>query len=320
MWAFDFAEGLILLPVDFLANGLLRPVHARLRHWIVGVVATTEDFGIDYDAPLGDAGLFGPSSVTWKIHADFPGMMAGGIAALMLQALHPRALAGVWDHSSFREDALGRLRRTTMFVAATTYAPTADAERIIALVDRIHDRVRGVTLEGEPYSAHDPELLTWVHCTEMASFLDGYMRYRRPTLPVSIQDRYFDETRRIAEALGARDVPASRAEMDAYFAAMQTQLRFDARSRETLAVLDAMALPIPVAGVSRRLFLGAGAALLPDWARDLMGRSARQRMLDRSAAMALHRVAPVIRASMAEGVAMRSARRCGAPRECLHFE
>ncbi|GAB3672275.1 oxygenase MpaB family protein [Salinisphaera aquimarina] len=301
-------------------SALLTPVHTRLRDWIVGVVATTEDFGINYDAPVGDAGLFGPDSATWKIHGDFPGMMAGGIAALMLQTLHPRALAGVIDHSNFRTDALGRLRRTTMFVAATSYAPTADAERIIELVDRIHDRVKGRTANGEPYSAHDPDLLTWVHCTEMASFINGYMRYRRPDLSIAIQDRYFDETRRIAEALGAENVPASRQQMDEYFAAMQPQLRFDERSRDTLAVLESMTLPIPVAGVSRRMFLGAGAALLPEWARTLIHRTSRQRLLDRAAAESLYRVAPLIRGSMKEGVAMRSARRVGADRDCLAFD
>jgi uncharacterized protein (DUF2236 family) len=247
-------------------------------------------------------------------------MMAGGIAALMLQILHPRALAGVWDHSRFREDALGRLRRTTVFVSATTYAPTRDAERIIARVDKIHDRVHGVTPDGQAYSAHDPDLLTWVHCTEMASFLAGYKRYCRSDLPPAVEDRYFDETRIIAEALGARDVPASRAAMDAYFAAIQEQLRFDARSRATLAVLDAMQLPIPVGGVSRRLFLGASAVLLPDWAQALIGRGTRQRAFDRSAAAALYRLAPVIRASMAQGVATRSAHRCGATRNCLYFD
>ncbi|ROO28492.1 hypothetical protein SAOR_05795 [Salinisphaera orenii MK-B5] len=301
-------------------DALLTPVYTRLREAIVGVVATTEDFGIDYDAPAGDPGLFGPGSVTWKIHADFPGMMAGGIAALMLQTLHPRALAGVVDHSNFRDDALGRLRRTTMFVAATTYAPTADARRIIEMVDRIHDRVRGTTDAGEPYSAHDPDLLTWVHCTEMASFLAGYRRYRRPDLRRAAQDAYFDETRRIAEALGATDVPASKAQMDEYFAAMQPALRFDHRSRETLAVLESMALPIPVAGVSRRMFLGAGAALLPPWARTLIQRTSRQRLVDRASAESLHRIGPLIRAAMSEGVAVRSARRAGAERDCLRFE
>lgn len=303
-----------------LPAALTAPVYGRLRGWILDTIATHDKFGIDYNEPVGDLGLFGPESVTWKIHADFPAMMAGGIAALMLQTLHPRALAGVWDHSRFREDPLGRLRNTTTFVAATSYAPTHHAERLIGIVDRMHQRVVGTTSEGEPYDARDPELLTWVHCTEMAMFLQGYMRYRRPNLAVSIQDRYFDETRLIAEKLGATNVPASKAEMDAYFDNIQPQLRFDARSRDTLAVLESMALPVPVAGVSRRLFLGAGAALLPVWARCDLQRSRRQRLVDRAAAEGLNRAAPLIRASMSEGVAMASARRCGADRRCLVFD
>jgi len=301
-------------------SALTEPAYARLRGWIVDTVATRQDFGIDYHAPKGDLGLFGPDSVTWKIHADFPGMMSGGIAALMLQTLHPRAMAGVWDHSRFRTDPLGRLRNTTMFVAATSYAPLADAERIIGIVDRMHAKVKGTTPEGEAYSARDPALLTWVHCTEMAMFLQGYMRYRRPNLDIAIQDRYFDETRVIAERLGATNVPASKAEMDAYFESVQPQLRVDERSRDTLAVLESMDLPIPVAGVSRRMFLGAGAAILPLWARQHLNRGRRQRLVDRAAAGGLNRVAPLIRASMTEGVGMASARRCGADRSCLTFD
>src|SRR5699024_1428539 len=106
---------------------LLRPISRRLRNHIVGVIRPSRNFGVDYDHPTGDPGLFGPDSATWKMHADFPGMMAGGLCALMLQTLHPRALAGVWDHSSFRETSLERLRRTTLFVGATSFAPRADA-------------------------------------------------------------------------------------------------------------------------------------------------------------------------------------------------
>lgn len=300
-------------------NRLTRPLYEGLRNAVVNVVATRRDFGIDYDNPQGDAGLFGPDSATWKMHADFPGMMSGGVCALMLQALHPRALAGVLNHSAYRTDVLGRLQRTTMFVAATTFAPRADALRLIERVDRIHDKVHGHTADGLPYSAHDPELLTWVHCTEMISFMNGYMKYRKPDLSVAWQDRYFDETRRVAEALGARDVPASRAEIEAYFQAMQPQLRFDSRTRDTLAVLDSIPLPIPAAGISRRLFLGAGAALLPDWGQQLIARSRRQRALDWGASQGLRRVAPMLRAAMSEGVAMRSARRVGRGAECLRF-
>lgn len=301
-------------------GALVDPALARLRAAIIGVIAPTEDFGIDYDAPAGDAGLFGPDSVTWKIHADFPGMMSGGIAALMLQMLHPRALAGVLDHSNFRVDTLARLRRTTMFVAATTYAPTADANRLIEWVDRLHDHVHGTTEEGEAYSAHDPDLLTWIHSCEMASFLAGYMRYCKPDLSVARQDQYFDETRRIGEALGATNVPASTAQMTEYFAAMTPSLCFDHRARDALKVLETMELPVPAAAVPRRTFMGAAAVLLPDWARSMIPRTARQRATDRAAAEALTRAAPVVRASMSNGVAMRSARRVGASRAALTFD
>lgn len=299
---------------------LLRPIHERLRGWILDTISTRDKFGVNYDEPVGDTGLFGPDSVTWKIHADFPGMMSGGIAALMMQTLHPRALAGVWDHSRFREDPLGRLKNTTTFVAATSYAPTADAERLIAWVNRIHEHVVGQTAEGEPYDARDPELLTWVHCTEMTMFLEGYKRFRRADLAPDIEDRYFDETRCIAEKLGATNVPATRAGMDEYFRAVQPALRFDQRSRDTLAVLENMQLPIPMASFSRRTFLGAGAALLPEWVLAQMARNHRQRLADRSAALALKSAAPMIRAAMSEGISWRSAKRCGVGREALRFD
>lgn len=302
-----------------LKRRIMAPVYNRLRQRIIDVIATRQDFGVDYDAPLGDAGLFGPGSVTWIIHHDFPGMMAGGVAALMLQALHPKALAGVWDHSSIREDGLNRLRRTTTFVAATTYAARADAERLIEHVRRIHDHVNGTAPYGASYSAHDPELLTWVHCTEMASFIAGYQRYTGIALPRWLEDRYFDETRRVAERLGAVNVPASRAQVDDYFAAIQPELCFDARARQAIDWLNTIQVPLPAAGLSRRVFLGAGASLLPDWALTMMDRRPFERATDRAAATALRRAAPMIRGAMNEGVALRAARRCGATRESLEL-
>ena len=97
--------------------------------------------GVDMENPKGDPGLFGPQSVCWQVHSDFTSMLIGGISALMIQMLHPLALAGVWEHSNFRHDMLGRLRRTGQFIAGTTFASRADAERLIARVRSIHDRV-----------------------------------------------------------------------------------------------------------------------------------------------------------------------------------
>lgn len=116
--------------------------------------------GVDFENPPGDPGLFGPRSIIWQVHRDFTSMLCGGVSALLLQMLHPLALAGVWDHSNFREDMIGRLRRTSQFVSVTTFGPTAEAERLIAKVKAIHLRVTGVGSDGTPYAASDPALLT----------------------------------------------------------------------------------------------------------------------------------------------------------------
>ncbi|MBA8884345.1 oxygenase MpaB family protein [Dokdonella fugitiva] len=296
------------MPPDLAS--LAAPATARIRRWVLGVFPRGQD-GIDYEHPAGDPGLFGPDSATWRVHADFPGMLSGGLCALMLQLLHPLALAGVWDHSNFRTDLVGRLRRTTSFVAGTTYAARADAEALIARVARIHASVRGHAADGRAYSADDPALLTWVHVTEAYGFLEGYRRFAPIRLPGDAADRYYGEVRRIAERLGARDVPASQVEVQAYFTRMQAELRFDARSREVLAVLARIHLPVPLAGVSRDLFLGAGAALLPAWAQAMLARTPVQRLQARASARVLRALAPLFRAALPDGIAPRACRRVG---------
>lgn len=241
-----------------------------LQHQIHGLVGF--DGGeVDLDRPHGDPGLFGPGSITWKVHGDFTAMMAGGVAALLLQMLHPGALAGIWDHSNFREDRLGRLRRTAQFIAATTYGSTEVAERLIAKVRGIHDRVRGALPDGTPYSANDPALLAWVQVAEASSFLQAYLRYRDPLLAGAAQDRYFSETAIVAERLGATGVPKSRREAAAFLAAARPALRYDGRTREVAAALLAHSSPNALAGPFRGLFLDAGVDLLPIWAAEMHG-------------------------------------------------
>lgn len=264
-----------------------------------------------YEQPAGDIGLFGPQSVTWRVHADFPGMMSGGLCALLLQTLHPLALAGVWDHSNFRHDLLGRLRRTTAFVAATSYAPRARALAEIERVRSIHARVQGQLPDGRHYRADDPELLTWVHITEMWSFVQGYQVYRGLQLPRSLLDRYYDETRRIAELLGAVAVPRSVAEVEAYFLRVQPQLAFTERSATVIEVLEHLRLGGPLLRPARALFLGSAAALLPPWALELMQRGRRRRALDQAARMQLRVLAPMIRSGLRDGVASRACARVG---------
>ncbi|WP_380181247.1 oxygenase MpaB family protein [Kalamiella sp. sgz302252] len=225
----------------------------------------------DLSQPPGDPGLYGPDSVIWQVHGDFSSMLCGGISALLMQMLHPQALAGVWDHSTFREDMLGRLRRTSQFIAVTTFGNTADAHTLIERVKRIHLKVNGVDNEGNAYAASDPQLLTWVHVAETSRFLAAHLRYKNPHLSQQEQDRYYAEAAVVAEALGAEQVPKTVREVEDYLAAMRPQLRCDERTREVLAVLLNTPAPSWQARPAMRIMMMAGIELLPEWTQQQFG-------------------------------------------------
>ena len=267
---------------------------------------------IDFENPKGDPGLFGPDSVCWRIHGDFTSMLIGGVSALLLQALHPLALAGVWDHSNFRDDLLGRLRRTGQFVSGTTFASRADADWLIDKVKRIHLQVVGTAPDGRSYAASDPDLLTWVHVAEVHSFMQAHLRYLNPRLSTADQDRYYAEIALIAERLGARDVPRSRVQIDAYLGAMQGQLLCDDRSREILRILLAAPAPSALAAPVGKLFLLAGIDLLPDWAQALLDQQMTP-VRSRLTRTGVHSIAPVIRWAVRSGSLHRSRIRMGLP-------
>lgn len=224
----------------------------------------------------GDSGLFGPGSVTWQVHGDLPSMLVGGMAALMLQALHPLVMAGVADHSAFRDDPLGRLRRTAGFVAVTTFAGTEAAEAAIAEVRRIHGFVHGVAPDGRRYDANDPEQLTWVHAAEVLAFVRAYRCFGPRPLGRQAADRYVGEMQPVALRLGAARVPASTAELRDYFVEVRPQLQAGAQARTALAFLVNGAHRRPVsatdpAEAARSLLVQLALGLLPGWARALYG-------------------------------------------------
>ena len=221
-----------------------------------------------------DDALFAPDSVVWRVHGDVTTMMVGGVAALLLQMLHPAVLAGVWDHSNFRTDMLGRLRRTARFIAMTSFGVRADAEAAIDRVRGIHDKVDGVLPDGTPYRAGDPMLLAWVHVSEAICFLDAWIRYSEPGMSAADQDRYFAEFARIPEALGADPVPRSRTEAEALIAAMRPELAVDARTREVAALVLNQPARSLSAGPVQAITFQAAVDLLPDWARRMHGLSA----------------------------------------------
>lgn len=216
-------------------------------------------------------GLFGPCAVAWRIHGDVTSMMVGGVAGLLLQMLHPSVLAGVWDHSNFRTDMHGRMRRTARFISLTTYGEKAEAEVAIARIRAIHDRVRGVLPDGSPYAANDPSLLAWVHVTETTCFLNAWIRYAEPDMSAADQDRYFTEMARIAEALGADPIPRTLSEARHLIDAMRPHMRCDSRTREVARLVLGQRAPDMIAEPFQALTMQAGIDLLPAWAQRMHG-------------------------------------------------
>jgi uncharacterized protein (DUF2236 family) len=209
-------------------------------------------------AASGDPGWFGPDSVAWRVHADLA-TVVGGLRALLYQTLHPLAMAGVAQHSDYRNDPWGRLHRTAEFVAATTYGTSAEALRAVERVRRVHVPVRGTASDGRAYSADDPDLLAFVHATEVDSFLAAYQRYGAG-LSAGDADRYVAEMAVVARALGADPVPDDVAGLRELLAS--SEIHATSEARDALRFLMLPPLPWSVRP-TYALIAGAAIELLP---------------------------------------------------------
>ncbi|WP_019884651.1 oxygenase MpaB family protein [Streptomyces purpureus] len=210
---------------------------------------------------------FGPERPIREVHGD-ASMFVGGLAALLLQSLHPLAMAAVAAHSGYRGDPWGRLQRTSTFLAVTTFGTSEDAEAAVAQVRAVHATIRGRTSEGVPYRADDPALLTWVHIAETACFARAHERYGRRPLSPADYDAYLADAARVARALGADRPPTDRRALAARIASYRPQLRATPACRETTRFLLAdPPLPALVRPVYA-LLAAAAVDLLPPWARE----------------------------------------------------
>ncbi|QNN54732.1 DUF2236 domain-containing protein [Nocardioides mesophilus] len=209
---------------------------------------------------------FAEDSAIRQVHAD-ASMFIGGLRALLLQSLHPLAMAGVADHSGFKGDAWGRLQRTSHFLAVTTFGTAADAEKMVAAIRRVHETVVGVAPDGRPYAASDPHLLRWVHVAEVDSFLRAHQTYGARPLDQAGRDAYVAESGRVAQALGALDVPGSEAELAEQLRGYRPELAGTPKARETARFL-LLNPPLPLLARPPYAALSAAAVgLLPWWAR-----------------------------------------------------
>ena len=197
-------------------------------------------------------------------------MFIGGITALLLQSLHPLAMAAVAGHSDYRGDPWGRLQRTSYFLAMTTFGRASDAREAIARVRAVHQRIAGTAPDGRPYAASDPHLLTWVHIAETDSFLRAHARFGTRPLDQAGRDGYVADMARIGAALGVPDPPGSEAELADRIRCYRPELAATAESREAARFL-LLQPPLPViARAPYGMLAAAAVSLLPGWARRLL--------------------------------------------------
>jgi uncharacterized protein (DUF2236 family) len=233
----------------------------------------------------GDVGLFGPDSVTWKLHSE-PILLIGGLRSLYLQALHPRAVAGVAQNSGYRSDLWGRLARTSEYVATVAYGSTDQVEAAAGRVRRLHSRMSAIDpRSGDRFRIDDPDLLRWVHVAEVESFLSTGRR-AGVQLTEDEVDRYYTEQLRAAQLVGLdpATVPATATDVAAYYRAMRPELGLTRDSAEAALFLTVPPLPDNWGSRAMRLGLtlgpprwaylgmvGTAVALLPAWARKMYG-------------------------------------------------
>jgi uncharacterized protein (DUF2236 family) len=209
---------------------------------------------------------FGPHDAICQVHGD-ASMFVGGIRALLLQSLHPLAMAAVDQHSGYKGDPWGRLQRTSTFLAETTFGTTEDADRAIRIVRAVHGRISGTAPDGRPYEASDPHLLRWVHVAEVDSFLRAHDRYGADPLDAAGRDEYVAQAAIVAKALGATDVPESVAELDRAIADYRPELASTAAARQAARFI-LVHPPVPLAmRLPYSMLSAAAVAMMPRWSR-----------------------------------------------------
>jgi uncharacterized protein (DUF2236 family) len=226
-------------------GAVVQQFRVELGRGLRGFIAGDGEPVRDLVGPIeGDPGLFGPDSVTWRVHSD-GSMLIAGIRALLLQIMHPLAMAGVADHSDYRHHPEARLARTSQFVATTTFGTTEQAHQAAAIVKRVHTKVVGTAPDGRSYSASDPHLISWVHHAEVDSFLTAYQRYGATPLNAAEADQYVAEMAVINELLDGEPPARSVAELRAYFERMRPELTVGKQGRDAARWL--LFPPVPAA-------------------------------------------------------------------------
>jgi uncharacterized protein (DUF2236 family) len=296
-----------------LPAALQRHLNATMQDFLCGQPSGRSEFA----QPLREAALLPPDSVSWRIFKNPISLFVGGTAAVILELADPAVCAGVWEHSTFRKNPLGRLQRTGLAAMLTVYGARSVAEPMIARVVRLHETVQGTTAAGVHYSATDPRLLTWVHATAAFGFAQAYHRYVDPLSEVEFS-RLYREGEPIARLYGAVQTPLSTAQMRALFESAASNLAPSPVIFEFLKIMrETIAFPRPI-GWMQSILVGAAVELIPGWMRERLGLSERfgtrpyERWVARLAGVSADRI--VLPASPA----VQSCQRLGLPANYLY--
>lgn len=268
----------------------------------------------DFTQPAGEPALIAADSVSWRVFKNPVAAFIGGVMAVILELAEPRVRAGVWDHTTFRSEPLRRLRRTGLAAMVTVYGARRDAERMIAGVRRLHDRVAGTTPDGVAYAANEQELLDWVQATASYGFVEAYSAYAC-ALSDDERDRFYAESEAPARLYGALGAPRSLAEQRAQFARMEAKLVRSDTVFEFLRIMrDTPVLPRPLR-TFQHLLIRAAVERVPAAVRTRIGLGPEwtlarwQRALVRAAGHAAERIAvpgsPAVQACLRVGLPAR---------------
>ena len=228
-----------------------------------------------YGGDAGDPGLAGgPGSLSWEINGDFASVSAAGMAAIIMEVLHPSVMAGVFQQSTYETEPLKRAQNTLGYVLRTTFGNTEAATSVIERVKKIHSHINGVRPDGVPYQALDPELIAWVHTCIPWAIMEAFHRYRRP-LTTAERDQYLAEQALIGRMSGADWVPETMAELDAYVERMRPLMAMNEQTRSFIGFLagdsDGEFGVRPRKQLENRLGIAGAMSLMPKWARQISG-------------------------------------------------
>jgi uncharacterized protein (DUF2236 family) len=301
------APGVIALPrplsnrMDAMAKTFLQPP---------GMV-------LDFSTPSGEPALVPPTSISWVIFKNPISLFIGGVSAVILEMAEPRVRDGVWDHSSFRTNALTRLQRTGLAAMMTVYGPRSKAEAMIAGVVRMHGRVNGETSEGEAYGANDQDLLDWVQATASFGFMEAYHAYVRP-LDARQRDMLLAEAKPAANLYGAVGAPGTQDALDALFDTVKPRLVASPIVFEFLDIMEKVPALPTIARPLQHILIKAAVDILPHWVRDRLGLGKAWRLtpLERLIVKAAARTND--RIILPSSPAVQSCRRLGLPDDYLY--